>query len=58
MLHSFPAWPVGFVPDFEFSATGEAGCLPYPCEAGGMAMAKRPIDRDCHTRGLKDKPLP
>jgi hypothetical protein len=23
-----------------------------------MAMAKRPIDRDCHTRGLKDKSLP
>src|SRR5437868_3770697 len=28
---------------------------PTPCGGGGMAMAKRPIDRYCHTRGLKDK---
>jgi hypothetical protein len=33
-------------------AVGVADGFPTPCGGGGMAMAKRPIDRDCHTRGI------
>jgi hypothetical protein len=39
-------------------AVGVADGFPTPCGGGGMAMAKRPIDRDCHTRGHGNQSLP
>ena len=46
------------VPGQHVPAVGVADGFPYPLGGGGVAKAKRPIDRGCHTRGDRKQYLP